>query len=115
LRSQFEKAEERLAAACRTNPRAAGGFFLRGYLAWKRDDETRSRELLADTRRALGPDWQPKGATAEGDVKRKQFAEGTPLTRFWQNWSGSEDPSHAFGFLAEYLEKAHASRLAGTR
>src|SRR6185369_14595943 len=73
LRNQPAKAVERLSAACRTNPRAAGGFFLRAYIAWKQADPEQAKSLLAETHRALGPDWQPKGTTAEGDVKKKQF------------------------------------------
>lgn len=96
LRGDPDKAEQRLAAACRTNPRAAGGFFLRAYLVWKRGDEPRARALLAEARQALGKDWQPKGSTSEGDVKQKQHTEGTPLSRFWENWNGAADPASAF-------------------
>lgn len=115
LRNQPAKAVERLSAACRTNPRAAGGFFLRAYIAWKQSDPGQSKSLLAETRRALGPDWQPKGTTAEGDVKKKQFAEGTPLSRFWLDWNASEDPAVAFGSLDEYLRKAYAATSAGAQ
>ena len=71
--------------------------------------------LLAETHRALGPDWQPKGTTAEGDVKKKQFAEGTPLSRFWLNWNASEDPAVAFASLDGYLRKAYASTTAAAQ
>ena len=40
-------ADDHLARATYTNPRAVGGFFLRGYLAWKRGDEAAARELPA--------------------------------------------------------------------
>jgi tetratricopeptide (TPR) repeat protein len=99
LRGDRSLADQRLAAACHTNPRAVGGFFLRGYLAWKRGDAGAAGQLLEQTRKALGPDWQPKGATSEGDVKQKQHVETTPLTRFWQGWDGAADPARAFAAL----------------
>jgi tetratricopeptide (TPR) repeat protein len=103
LRGEPDKAEQRLAAACRTNPRAAGGFFLRAYLAWKRGDQPRARALLTEARQALGKDWQPKGATSEGDVKQKQHTEGTPLSRFWETWDGAANPPDTFAPLETHL------------
>jgi tetratricopeptide (TPR) repeat protein len=104
LRGDTAMAEERLAAACRTNPKAAGGFFLRGYLAWQRGNAAAATRFLEETRVALGKDWQPKGATSEGDVKQKQHAEVTPLARFWENWDGISGPEHAFPKLESYLK-----------
>ncbi|MCC7373356.1 MAG: VCBS repeat-containing protein [Verrucomicrobiales bacterium] len=92
-------AEARLIEAVRTNPKAVGGFFLLGYVAWKRGQNTRAAEYLAQTRTALGPDWTPKGTTSEGDARRRQFVESTPLTRFWTEWSGAADPAAAFARL----------------
>ena len=106
LRGEREKAEQRLGAACQTNPRAVGGFFLRGYLAWKRGDEPAAARLLTEARQALGKDWQPKGNTSEGDVKRKQHAEDTPLSRFWESWDGSAKPERAFASLEVFLSAA---------
>ncbi len=96
LRGEPVKADERLAAACRTNPRAVGGFFLRGYVAWQKGETATATEWLTKTREALGKDWQPKGATSEGDVKQKQHVENTPLSRFWENWNGAIEPALAF-------------------
>jgi hypothetical protein len=104
LRGDLSKAEERLAAGCRTNPKAVGGFFLRGYLAWKRGDEPQARKLLEETRTALGKDWQPKGATSEGDVQQKQHVETTPLTRFWERWDGTAEPARTFAPLDAFLQ-----------
>jgi tetratricopeptide (TPR) repeat protein len=109
LRGLPVKADERLAAACRTNPKAVGGFFLRAYLAWKREDNAAAAHLLEQTRNALGKDCQPKGATSEGDVKQKQHVETTPLTRFWESWDGSTEPARAFAKLDEHLN-ARAGR-----
>jgi len=105
LRGDLRLADERLAAATRTNPRAVGGFFLRGYLAWKRGDPAAARHFLEQARAALGPDWQPKGATSEGDVKRKQHLETSPLNPFWSAWDGRPDPATAFAALEARLQR----------
>ncbi len=106
LRGDHKLADERLAAACRTNPKAVGGFFLRGYLAWKRGNDAGAKKLLEETRTALGKEWQPKGATSEGDVKQKQHVEKTPLTRFWESWDGSIEPARAFAGPDEHLQSS---------
>jgi tetratricopeptide (TPR) repeat protein len=107
LRGDFSKADERLSAACRSNPKAVGGFFLRGYLAWKRGEAAQAGKLLQETRVALGPDWQPKGSTSEGDVQRKQHTEKSPLARYWESWNGAEVPATTYAGLDARL---HAGR-----
>ena len=99
LRGDVTKAEERLSAACRSNPKAVGGFFLCGYLAWKRGENAAAIQLLEDTRTALGKDWQPKGATSEGDVQRKQHVENSPLARYWETWDGISEPANTYAAL----------------
>ena len=99
LRGQPAKAEKRLSAACRSNPKAVGGFFLRGYLAWKRGENEQAEKLLQETRTALGKDWQPKGATSEGDVQRKQHVENSPLARYWETWDGISEPANTYAAL----------------
>ncbi len=106
LRGDVKLADERLAAACRTNPKAVGGFFLRGYLAWKRGDGTSAKNLLEEARVALGKEWQPKGASSEGDVKKKQHVEITPLSHFWEDWDGSAEPAASFAGLHQHLNSA---------
>jgi tetratricopeptide (TPR) repeat protein len=102
-------AERHLAHACRTNPKAVGGYFLRGYLAWRRGDDAAARELLQSAREALGPEWKPRGAVAEGDVLQRQHRDETPLSRSWEQWNGSADElGRTFAPLAEHL----ASRAA---
>lgn len=108
LRGDLHLAEERLAAATRTNPRAVGGFFLRGYLAWKRGDPTTARHFLEQARAALGPDWQPQGATSEGDVKRKQHLETSPLHPFWSAWDGQPELTTAFAALDRHFDHLHS-------
>jgi tetratricopeptide (TPR) repeat protein len=95
LRGRDDAAEERLALACRTNPRAVGGFFLRAYLAWKRGDAAQARALLARAREALGPDWKPEQGAAEGDVRRRMHRDATPLAAAWQGWDGELEPLEA--------------------
>ena len=104
MRGDFPKAEERLNAVCQTNVKAVGGFFLRGYLAWRRNEQSQSRALLENARLALGKDWQPQGTTAEGDVKTKQHIESSPLNRYWTRWDGQADPDSAYRLLADYLK-----------
>lgn len=103
LRGNAKLADERLAAACRTNPKAVGGFFLRGFIAWKRGDDDGAKKFLEDARTAAGKDWQPKGATSEGDVKQKQHVETTPLARFWERWDGMPVPGATFSPLDAHL------------
>jgi tetratricopeptide (TPR) repeat protein len=104
MRGDLPKAEERLQAVSRTNTKAVGAFFLRGYLAWRSGDQAQARELLANAHLARGKDWQPKGATAEGDVRNKQHVEASPLIQYSERWDGAEDPERAFASLAAFLK-----------
>ena len=70
--------EQRFEWACRTNPRAVGGFFLRAYLAWKRGDAAASRRLLDEAQAARGEDWKPRAPPPRGDVARRMHREETP-------------------------------------
>jgi hypothetical protein len=103
LQGNRARAEDRLGAACATNPRASGGWFLLGYLRWKRGDAPGAVDLLKRTRTTLGPDWKPRGATAEGDVKVQAHEDLTPLARFLNGWNGSERPAEAFADLDRHL------------
>jgi cytochrome c-type biogenesis protein CcmH/NrfG len=105
MRHEPQVAEKRLSLACRTNPRAAGGLFLLGYLRWKRGDPRGATEMLEKTRAALGPEWKPTGATAEGDVARKAHSETTPLSPFLQQWDGTSVPDTAYARLDAYVQK----------
>lgn len=104
MRGQPAMARQRLASVCQTNPRATGGFFLLGYLRWKHGDAAGASDLLEAARKARGPEWKPKGATAEGDVAKKAHTETTPLSRFWESWDGAPTPGHAYGRLEAYLK-----------
>jgi lipopolysaccharide biosynthesis regulator YciM len=104
MRGDLPKAEEQLQAVCQTNIKAVGAFFLRGYLAWQWGKQSEARALLGHAREALGKDWQPKGATAEGDVQAKHHVEASPLIHFWDRWDGTDDPDRTFAPLADYLK-----------
>ncbi len=106
LQGLLPEANGHLETVCRTNPRAAESWFLRGFVAWKKGDEPSARQFLVESRNALGKEWQPKGTTAEGDVKRKQHAEKTPLNRFFAAWSGTLEPGTAFAELDRHLADA---------
>ncbi|HVS13488.1 MAG TPA: FG-GAP-like repeat-containing protein [Thermoanaerobaculia bacterium] len=92
LLGDLEVAREELEWACRSNPRAVSGFFLRAYLAWSRGDLGESRALLAAALAARGEERLPRGAVAEGDVERRMHREGSPLGEAWQGWNGEIEP-----------------------
>ena len=104
LRGDAERARQHLEWATRTNPRAVGGQFLRGYLAWKAGDEAEARERLEAAREGLGPDWVPAGAVAEGDTEETMHVEESPLARFWRSWDGEPRPETAYAPLDAFLE-----------
>jgi Flp pilus assembly protein TadD len=103
MRRDVKLARERLLLACQMNPRAGRGFFLLGYLRWKEGDTAGARGLLDEALQTRGPEWKPKGATAEGDVSRKAHSETTPLSRFWDGWDGAPVPAQAYARLDAYL------------
>jgi enediyne biosynthesis protein E4 len=103
LRGEPRQADRHLEHACRSNPRAVGGFFLRGHVAWQAGDGEAARDLLRQAAAARGPEWKPKGAAAEGDVAARMHRDGTPLADFWESWDGSLDPDAAFAPLAVRL------------
>ena len=105
LRGQSAVARQRLTAISQTNPRATGAFFLLGYLQWKDGHATGAGEMLARARQTLGPDWKPRGSTAEGDVTRKMQTESTALSRFWEDWNGSAVPLGSYSALDAHLKK----------
>ncbi|HEY7509999.1 MAG TPA: ASPIC/UnbV domain-containing protein, partial [Vicinamibacteria bacterium] len=105
LRGDQALARQRLEAVCRTNPRAAGALFLLGYLDGRGGDPAATRARLAQAREALGPDWKPRGATAEGDVRRQAHEDASLLASAWQRWDGTPDPRRAFASLEKRLAK----------
>ncbi len=106
LQGDHKLADQRLEWACRTNPKAIGGFFLRGYLAWKRGEIEDAKAFLVTAHAARGEAWKPEGAVAEGDVSSRMHREQTPLTGFWEAWDGTPDPEVAFSTLAARLAGA---------
>ena len=106
LMGRMDEADEHLTWIGRTNPRAAGSFFLRGYIAWRNGDPAVASGFLERVHEALGPEWKPEGTTAEGDVQKQLHAERTPLSRFWEAWDGSIDPASAFTEIHSHLSRA---------
>jgi hypothetical protein len=96
IRGDTITAQQQLELACRTNPKAAGGYFLRGYLAWKKNDFPGARELLLAARNARGKDWKPAGTMAEGDVRAHMYTEGSILSWVWETWNGNADPGATY-------------------
>ncbi|MDX1502192.1 MAG: ASPIC/UnbV domain-containing protein [Thermoanaerobaculia bacterium] len=104
LRGDRATARQRLEWATSTNPRAVGGFFLLGYLAWSEGRRAESVEYLANAHAARGPEWKPEGSVAEGDVAVRMHHEMSPLSRFWERWEGdASDPDRIFAELAARL------------
>ena len=111
MQGDLHEAERHFSLACRTNPRATGGFFLRAYIAWEQGKEGKARELLDKARATFREEWKPKGTTSEGDVERKMHTNFTPLSEFWENWDGVADPEGTFAGLHARL---HGSRKSGS-
>jgi len=109
LQGDYPAAEQHLAWVCQTNSRAAGAFFFRGYVAWKRGDADEARRLLDRAREALGEEWVPEGTTSEGDVKQKMHTDATPLLELFEAWDGSTEPSAAFAAVDAHLDRRHVS------
>jgi hypothetical protein len=104
VRGETDLAEQRLAWATRTNPRAVGGFFLRAYLAWTRGEAAPARLLLETAVKARGPEWKPEGAAAEGDVRVRMHREGSLLAGYWESWDGgTANLDRVFAPLAKHL------------
>jgi hypothetical protein len=104
LRGDLSAAGRCFHNACQANPRAAGGLYLGAYVSWKQHDKTASANLLAAAKKALGPEWKPKGSVSEGDVRRRMDRDAGLLASFWQAWPGSVEPDSAFGKLDAYLQ-----------
>jgi tetratricopeptide (TPR) repeat protein len=98
-------AEEHFAHACQANPRAANVWFLRGYIAWKRQNSRRASEMLTAARSTRGRDWKPAGAAIEGDVQHRMYSESGFLNVFEKQWDGSSDLTHTYAQLDLYLRR----------
>ncbi|HEX9110624.1 MAG TPA: FG-GAP-like repeat-containing protein [Terriglobales bacterium] len=99
------KAEQHFAHACQANPRAVNVWFLRSYIAWKRQDLQKASAMLDTARSARGHDWKPAGSALEGDVQHRMYSESGFLNVFEQQWDGSPDPTRVFAPLDAYLRR----------
>lgn len=98
-------AERHFVHVCQANPKAANAWFLRGYIAWKRQDSHGASEMLNAARNARGPDWKPAGAVLEGDVQHRMYNESGFLNVFEQEWNGSQEPTLSYAQLNQYLRR----------
>jgi tetratricopeptide (TPR) repeat protein len=101
----FAAAEQHFAHVCQANPRAANVWFLRGYIAWKRQDFRQASAMLDSARKARGRDWKPAGSALEGDVQHRMYNESGFLNVFEQQWDGSPELARAYGQLEAYLRR----------
>jgi hypothetical protein len=101
----FAGAEQQFTHALQANPRAVNAWFLRAYIAWKRNDFRQSSKMLVSAREARGRDWKPAGSVLEGDVQRRMYSEAGFLNIFEKQWDGSPTPEIAFGQLDSYLRR----------
>jgi tetratricopeptide (TPR) repeat protein len=101
----FATAEQHFIHVCQANPKAANVWFLRGYIAWKRQDLRQSSEMLNAARNARGRDWKPAGAALEGDVQHRMYNESGFLNVFEKQWDGSPEPAHSYDQLDLYLRR----------
>ena len=104
-RGDLRLADQRFSLACRTNPKAVGGLYLRAYIAWKRGDPAQARELLKSARAARGKEWKPQGSVMEGDVQRRMHVDGTLFSRVWDSWDGTLEPAQALARLDTQLHR----------
>ncbi len=106
IQGELEKAGQRLAWVCRSNPRSVAGFYLRGYIAWKSGDRAGARSFLSRAMQAKKQEKKPKGSTAEGDVRFKMHANVSLLSSFFENLDGKPgNLDITYGDLDEYLKK----------
>ena len=104
-RGDYAAAEQHFLHVCQANPKATNAWFLRGYIAWKRQDLRQASEMLKVARSARGRDWKPAGGALEGDVQHRMYNESGFLNVFEQQWDGSAEPAHSFGQLDRYLRR----------
>jgi tetratricopeptide (TPR) repeat protein len=101
----YKAAEQHLAHACQANARATNAWFLRGYVAWKKQDLKHAEAMLASVRLARGPDWKPAGSVLEGDVRQRMYSESGFLNVFEKQWDGKTPPATAYRELDHYLRE----------
>ena len=73
-RGGLDAAHGALESAYRMNPRATSALYLSGYVAWKRGDAARGRELVALARESLEEERPVLGVPGEGDTRSDDMA-----------------------------------------
>lgn len=104
-RGDYAGAEQDFRHVCQANPKAADAWFLRGYIAWKRQDLVQASQFLNTTLSARGREWKPVGAALEGDVQRRMYDESGFLNVFEQEWDGKTAAASAYAQLETYLRR----------
>jgi tetratricopeptide (TPR) repeat protein len=71
---RLDAAHRLLEPAYRMNPRATSALYLSGYIAWKRGDAGRGRELVERARGSLAAETPVRGVLGEGDTRSAEMA-----------------------------------------
>jgi len=104
VRGDPEAASRHLRWIQSTNPNAGDALFLLGYLSWKSGELEDARKFL-QAAADVGEAWRPKGAAAEGDVKRAMHREATLLGSAHAAWDRTVEPDAALGELDELVRQ----------
>jgi tetratricopeptide (TPR) repeat protein len=71
---RLDAAHDNLEAAYRMNPRATTALYLSGYIAWKRGDAPRAKELLERASASFEKEVAVRGVLGEGDTRSDEMA-----------------------------------------
>jgi tetratricopeptide (TPR) repeat protein len=80
-RGDLLAAEEMLRAAYGMNHRATAAFYLSAYLAWKKGDATRARELLDRASQSVVEEKPIHGVLGEGDTRSSEMEKSRRRAR----------------------------------
>jgi tetratricopeptide (TPR) repeat protein len=73
-RGRLDDAQRVLESAHRMNPRSTSALYLSGYIAWKRGDAARGRELAERARGSFEAQQPVRGVLGEGDTRSSDLA-----------------------------------------
>jgi tetratricopeptide (TPR) repeat protein len=71
---ELDDAQRVLESAHRMNPRSTSALYLDGYIAWKRGDAARGRELAERARASFAAQQPVRGVLGEGDTRSPDMA-----------------------------------------
>jgi len=113
LRGDRAAARERLDHVLRSNPGSVPALYLRGFLDLEEGREPEARAKLERAARARQAEAKKRGASEEGEVRKRMHREATPLTPVWEDWDGSTDTRQAYRRLEEVLGRQGRARGSG--